>query len=49
MKKTKLIEERDELRKERDENPDHEHRDIVEDELRHAEKTIKIVSRAVRD
>ena len=48
-KKAELIEERDELQRELRENPGHEHREFVEDEIRHTERMIEIVSRVVKD
>lgn len=48
-KKAELIEERDELQRELRENPGHDHRDFVEDEIRHTERMIEIVGRVVKD
>lgn len=48
-KKTGLIQELAELRQELEENPDYEYRDQVEDEIRHTEHLIEIVSRVVKE
>ena len=48
-KKAGLVEELAELRRELEENPDYEYRDQLEDEIRHTERMIELVSRVVHD
>ena len=48
-KKAELIAEREELLRELEDYPTYEYRDFVEDDLRHTEQMIEMISRVVRD
>lgn len=48
-RKAEFLAEVEELRREIEEEPDHPHRKLIEDDIRHAERTLEMIRQVIRD